>query len=161
MNVLGIDPGLDGAAALLINGQLADVYDLPTYKTRSGKRRLCAEQFAAQLRYWHARHPIDNAWVEAVHAMPGQGSVSGFTFGTTYGICLGVTASVLKRRPHEVAPQVWKRLAALTADKAESRRMAAGLWPDQANLFARVKDTDRAEAALIARHGWLNDKGTP
>ena len=161
MIVVGIDPGLDGAAALLIADRLHDVYDLPTYRTTTGKRRLCGEQLAAQLRYWHRRHIINHIWIEAVHAMPGQGGVSGFTFGTTYGICLGAAAAITRRRPHEVPPQVWKKAAGVTADKQTSLDLAVELWPDHAPRFARKKDVDRAEAALIARHGWLTIKEAP
>jgi hypothetical protein len=49
-----------------------------------------------------------------------------------------------------VTPQRWKKLMGVTADKNTSRQLAINLWPDQAHLFARVKDVDRAEAALIA-----------
>ena len=35
--------------------------------------------------------------------------------------------------------------------KDVARSRAIERWPDQVNLFARVKDHDRAEAALI---GW-------
>lgn len=53
-----------------------------------------------------------------------------------------------------VSPAKWKRDLRLSADKGASRRRAIELWPSWAELFARVKDDGRAEAALIA-HWWL------
>lgn len=29
---IGIDPGLDGAIAVLVDGELADIHDMPTYR---------------------------------------------------------------------------------------------------------------------------------
>ena len=161
MNVVGIDPGLDGAVALLIGGRLKDFVDF--YKicqeTRTGKRRLRGDKVAGCLRFWHDRHVIDAIWIESVHAMPGQGSVSGFSLGVTYGSCLTAASTTIGRDANEVAPQVWKKAAGVTADKQTSLDLAIELWPDHAAKFARKKDADRAEAALIARHGWLQMAG--
>ena len=52
-----------------------------------------------------------------------------------------------------VRPNIWKREAAVPADKNAARMMATRLWPDHSNLFARVKDDGRAEAALLAKWG--------
>ena len=40
------------------------------------------------------------------------------------------------------------------ADKDESRAIACRMWPEWSDRFARVKDADRAEAALIAHWAW-------
>ena len=53
---------------------------------------------------------------------------------------------------HLVSPVKWKRHFALDSDKERSRALAIRLWPG-VGLFSRVKDHNRAEAALIARYG--------
>lgn len=62
-----------------------------------------------------------------------------------------------KGRPH-MAPTSWKRAVGLSlASKDASRSEAIRRWPQHAALFARVKDDDRAEAALIAVAGLLKE----
>lgn len=145
--LLGVDPGLSGALAILdaTTGDLIDVLDMPhTDGHVSG----------AVVGAFFGAHDIDHAWVEKVHAMPGQGVSSMFKFGMAYGAVLGVIED--RRIPlTRVAPATWKRAAGLTKDKSASRRRATELWPRHAGRFARVRDDGRAEAALIARHGWL------
>jgi hypothetical protein len=55
-----------------------------------------------------------------------------------------------------VPPATWKKAMRLKGGKDESREAAMRLWPASAGLFARVKDNDRAEAALIAEWGRNN-----
>ena len=59
-----------------------------------------------------------------------------------------------------VSPSAWKRAVDLTlASKDASRAEAIRRWPGNADIFARVKDDGRAEAALIATAGLLRKKG--
>jgi crossover junction endodeoxyribonuclease RuvC len=89
--------------------------------------------------------------VEQVHAMPRQGVSSTFSFGKACGMIEGVVAA--RGLPIAwVTPQRWKKAMGVTADKNSSRQLAINLWPNEAELFKRVKDADRAEAALIAEH---------
>lgn len=53
----------------------------------------------------------------------------------------------------EVRPADWKAALNLGTSKAASRELASNLFPDQADQWARVKDDGRAEAALIAWYG--------
>jgi len=87
--------------------------------------------------------------IEAVHSMPGQGVRSMFTFGRALGTVEGIVAA-LGVAAVSIPPHVWKRLMGVSKDKASGRAAAARLWPQHRDLFARVKDTGRAEAALIA-----------
>lgn len=157
--ILGVDPGASGALAWLNpDGTLAAVADMPSVDgTISGA-------LLTQLLDQHP--PVSEAWIEQVAAMPGQGVSSTFKFGRSYGAITGVLEARLTPI-HYVTPNTWKRAAGLTTPKgttvaqrkAVSRRRALDLWPDHADQFARAKDSDRAEAALIARHGWLIGKG--
>jgi len=145
--VLGIDVGLHGALALLIDGRLDAVADMPFIKTRV--RGEISEGHLAQL--VRSMSP-DVAWIERVSAMPKQGIASAFNFGTSYGIPRGVCAA-LGVPIFLVSPAEWKREFRLRADKQQSRVMASRMWPDMAVHFSRIRDDGRAEAALIAAFG--------
>lgn len=95
------------------------------------------------------------AYVEAVHAMPGQGVTSMFNFGKNYGYILGVLESY-----HipivNVTPQKWKKYMGVTSDKNTSIELCQKLFPD-INLLAtnrsRKPNDGMAEALLIAEYG--------
>jgi crossover junction endodeoxyribonuclease RuvC len=145
MIIVGIDPGNNGGIALLHGDRLIYADHLPIVgKTLSGHL----------LNNWFADIEPDTPTmvvVEQVHAMPKQGVSSTFNFGKAVGIIEGVIAA--RNLPITwVTPQRWKKLMGVTADKNTSRQLAINLWPEQAHLFARVKDVDRAEAALIAEY---------
>ena len=53
----------------------------------------------------------------------------------------------------EVQPSKWKAALGLSKDKGASRDKAGQIFPDDAELFSRIKDDGRAEAALIAWWG--------
>lgn len=149
--VIGVDPGASGALALLTaEGQLVTAVDMPAHDGV-----VSGVLIADQLDRWWIEYRPAVAWIEQVHAMPQQGVSSTFKFGRALGCVEGALAAA--RLPiRYVTPAKWKKDAGLNADKAASRRRATELWPTQAELFARVKDDGRAEAALIARHGLLH-----
>jgi crossover junction endodeoxyribonuclease RuvC len=149
MRVLGIDPGLHGALAL-IDTDFDDVLvvrDMPIAKT-TVRHELVAPWLSDIVRELEP-HEV---YLERVHALPRQGVSSSFSFGMTYGTTRGVLAA-LKLPTHLVTPNEWKRALRLGADKSAARAMAANLFAREANLFARVKDDGRAEAALLAYFG--------
>ncbi len=92
------------------------------------------------------------AVVERVSAMPGNGAVSMFNFGRSYGDVRGVIGA-LDIPLHFVTPQKWKKHFGLTSDKDQSRLRAIRMFPAVADQFKRKKDDGRAEAALIALYG--------
>lgn len=157
MLILGIDPGLDGALALVRGPELLAVHDLPSEPTGGGgtvKRRLAAGMLAALLREALREHRDDALVViEYVSAGSGQGVASSFSFGDTAG-CLRGVVQTLGLRIEYVTPAAWKRAMRVPADKSTARTIAAARWPAQAGLFARVRDHNRAEASLLAAHGW-------
>jgi len=150
--ILGVDPGLDGAVALFVTETktlLAE--DMPIVQFVKGalkRRELDEAQLAELIRAWEP----EVAWVEQVHAMPRQGVASTFKFGWNYGAVRGVLAG-LRVHFYAVPSHEWKRHFRLGPDKQQARRLAAQLFPDKANLFARVQDDGRAEACLLAKFG--------
>lgn len=154
---LGIDPGLSGALALVQGPRLLRVDDMPAESiggTGTVKRRVSAPQLAALLREIKAQHDDDIlAVIERVSAGSGQGVSSVFSLGDTAGCIRGVLQT-LGFRVEFVTPSQWKQTLKVSKDKNVARTMACARWPEQAALFARVKDADRAEAALLAAYGW-------
>lgn len=144
MIVVGVDPGITGAFAVLtdasVDGGSAAVHDMPVHGKFVDGRAVAA-----------LLSTVGNALVviEDVHAMPINGSIGSFSLGRSKGIVEGVIAA-LGLRCEYVSPQRWKKEMRLSKDKGASRRMAADLYPDLSQTFARVKDDGRAEALLIA-----------
>lgn len=138
---IGIDPGKKGGIAV-ISGDYPDHYH--TFPFSSEKLREIAEAFSAD----------SKAVVEDVHAMPGQGVTSMFTFGKGFGYIIGVLEA--NSFPYQlVSPQRWKKEFSLSGDKASSIEVCKRLFPN-ANLKATErckKDHDgMAEALLIAEY---------
>jgi hypothetical protein len=143
--VLGVDQGICGGNAFycLANPDEVLAEDMPvaagmadaaTFASRIIEMKPCA------------------AFVERVGSMPRQGVSSTFRFGHASGIVIGVLAAL--RIPYTlVAPTVWKKHFKLSSDKEQSRALALRLFPQSVGLFARKKDHNRAEAALLARFG--------
>lgn len=151
--VIGIDPGASGAVAILDHeGDLIEVWDIPTVEIKSGKtvkKRISPEMFAAEIRNWQDAH---SCYTEKVSAMPGQGVSSMFQFGESLGIIRGIMAGMAIPLTL-VTPANWKRDMKLPTGKEWSRQRAAQMWPKHAKSFARVKDDGRAEAALLGLWG--------
>jgi len=95
------------------------------------------------------------AIIEQVAAMRGQGVTSMFRFGQSYGVTQMAVAA--HKIPMQfVTPAKWKSYLGLSRDKGVSRSLASQRFPKQADLFKRVKDDGRAEAALLALYGKLS-----
>lgn len=142
--ILGVDPGLGGALALLErDGSLQQLLDMPT---------LDGEVSAVGL-LEIPTGDIEGAVIEWVHLMPKIGTMA----ARSMGMSLATVHTWLTVRgvpTTRVAPSVWKRAMGLSSDKDQSRALACRLWPKDEPSFKRKKDADRAEAALIA-YWWL------
>jgi crossover junction endodeoxyribonuclease RuvC len=155
--VVGVDPGITGAVAVLVNGELLDVQDMPAHvvsRRTVVRRAIDPAALAALIRRWRALYGPDDevAIVEAVASRPGQGVASVFSLGHSCGAISGVLAT-LGVPVVLVAPQIWKRTFSLGKDKKQSIAAASCAFPDSAHRWARAKDHNRAEAVLLAVHG--------
>jgi crossover junction endodeoxyribonuclease RuvC len=157
-NVIGIDPGVSGALALVTSdGGLLEVFDMPVLADGpAGRRTVNAPLLAELLARWHAREVI----CEFVSARPKGGPVGAFSFGGTRGVVEGVCAA-LSLPIRFLTPPAWKRIVGLAPGKAgakdAARSEAIRRWPDKGGLFARVRDDGRAESALIGLAGVLRE----
>lgn len=148
MNFIGIDPGLDGAIAV-IDGAALHFLDTPTVQV--GTKREMDAHTAASLLEALCHDKDCFVAIEKVHAMPGQGVTSMFSFGRGFGTWLGILAAL--SIPHTtVAPQTWKKimLADGGKEKGASRVKAMQLFPQIADQLSRKKDHGRADALLMA-----------
>lgn len=160
--ILGIDPGLDGALALLAHDgeRIHLLLDMPTTTGAQGKRTVDGALLADAIREAMTASQAEGdrrleAIVEAVGARPGEGAVSMFSFGRSFGTLLGVLAT-LGVRHRLVTPATWKRQAKLTGqEKDAARQLALRLWPERSSDFQRKADVGRADAALIGYFGRL------
>ena len=148
---LGIDVGLSGAIALVVDGDLISVVDMPTVtldRNGKAKRQVSVPELVEIIKQFD---PTD-AFTERVFAMSGQGVTSVFSFGRSLGVVEGVLGA-LKIKNSLVTPQTWQKGIAVTGGKDGSRARAMELFPDQIALFKRVKDDGRSDASLIALWG--------
>lgn len=149
--IVGIDPGVGGAIAAIHDGQVT-AWDMPTVEVR-GKRHVDPHGVRQRL---GLLPPIAMAIVEHVQGVQGAGATSAFSFGRSFGVIEGILAA-LEIPTTLVRPQAWTKALNVSRDKGDHRRVAMGLWPSCASLFARAKDDGRADAALLC-HWWARQE---
>lgn len=161
MRTIGIDVGINGAIAVLDNN-FNCVYPMPTIRlpaVNKTKRKTVVDavRLADLLRTLTNGADEVLVAIEEVHAMPNQGVTSMFSFGRSYGIIIGVCAT-LGIKFVFVRPQKWKsgykELEGLKGDEAKNmaRDLATRLYPNLKVLFEKRKDDGKAEAILIANY---------
>lgn len=144
MRLVGIDPGAHGGIALLVDGQLHAVDDLPA---QAGGTTTSGRQLAELLRTYEP----DLIVLEAVHCNGQNGSKANWSLGHSKGTIEGVIEA-LRHPLVMISPQEWKKLNGLTGKtKDDSRHLAQALWPSHYDAFKLKGHADRAEAALIGR----------
>jgi Holliday junction resolvasome RuvABC endonuclease subunit len=140
--IIGVDPGVGGGIALMVDGVIEGVIDMPV-----GDDEVSGVLLSAHIELAEPNVVV----IEKVHSMPKQGVASSFNFGKSYGTVIGLV-SALRYPLVKMTPQEWKRANGLIGkDKDASRQLAMELWPQHADHFKRRRDDGRAEAALIAR----------
>ena len=109
MKILGIDPGLSGAIAVLENKKVLNIYDMPVMaEGKKNKKQLNSAQLVNIIRENINDNEEKAVVVEQVNAMPGQGVTSMFNFGQTFGAIKGVCAA-LSLPIFFVRPSKWKK----------------------------------------------------
>lgn len=152
--VLGIDPGAKGAIATLSSaGELLGVVDMPATPERNGSGRYITD--AALLSEVIAESHAGLIFCEFVASRPTDGVIQAFSFGRCRGVVEGIAAA-FDLEVIWITPPAWKRHAGVPPGKENkdiARTVAISRWPKHAEQFARKKDVDRAEAALIGAAG--------
>ena len=151
--IIGIDPGLSGAVAVLTGSDSLRILDMPTVTVeRNGKskRQVSASELAEII--YTLKSDDCHVFVERVGAVSGQGVTSVFSFGRSFGMIEGILAA-FKLPVTYVAPATWVKAIGRGQGKDASRARAMELFPNNQADFKRVKDDGRSDAALIAYWG--------
>lgn len=144
MTYIGIDPGKKGAMAILREDGSSIIYPF----SEEGYKEVLADYSTENFRR-RAR-----CCLEHVSAMPGNGSVSMFSFGENFGFIQGLLTAY--EIPYElVRPQKWKKEFSVTADKNQAIDVCKRLFPNailKRTERCKVDDSNFAEALLMAEY---------
>ena len=152
MKIIGIDPGLSGAIAILQNKKVQSIFDIPVMSEgKKNKRQLNSALLVNLLKENINKEEEVVVVVEQVNAMPGQGVTSMFNFGQTFGALKGICAA-LELPIFFVRPSKWKKhFELINSSKDASRTKAIEMYPKLSNQLSKKKDVNKSDAILIAR----------
>ena len=152
MFIAGIDPGANGAIAVLDSKNPDSVALLDLGK---------ATVYNAYL--WLEYHQARAVWIEDVHSLFGMSAKSNFGFGRNLGVVTAIsqiaTPGVIAKT---VTPKIWQKYIGVTAKgkdiKKQVAEIAISLYP-RANIYGKRGGLldGRSDALMIAHYG-LNYK---
>ena len=155
MLIIGIDPGISGAICFFENGKIIDVIEMPSMaEGKKNKKQVNGNQLfnEIKLRLSEINYKDVCVVVEHVSAMPGQGVTSMFNFGQSFGVVKGI-CSAMQLPIHFVRPTKWKKYFNLiNTSKDASRSRAIEIFPKISYKLKRKKDSNKADAILIASY---------
>ena len=153
MIIFGIDPGVSGAISVLENKKVIEVFDMPTMiDGKKNKKQVNGAQVTNIIKERLNNDKEIIVVVEHVNAMPGQGVTSMFNFGQSFGVIKGV-CSALNIPIYFVRPTKWKKYFNLIkTNKDASRTKVIEIYPEISSKISRKKDSNKADAILIARY---------
>ena len=153
MLIIGIDPGISGSICFLEDGKIIDVIEMPTMaEGKKNKRQVNGSQIYNEIskRISNDSYQDIRVIIEQVSAMPGQGVTSMFNFGQSFGILKGI-CSAMQLPMYFVRPAKWKKYFGLIkSEKDASRTKAIEAFPYFSSELSRKKDSNKADAILIA-----------
>tara|TARA_B100001057_G_scaffold231225_1_gene231480 strand:+ start:9294 stop:9788 length:495 start_codon:yes stop_codon:yes gene_type:complete len=153
MLIIGIDPGISGSICFFENGEIIDVVEMPTMADgKKNKRQVNGSQIFNEIsqRIKKSQSKDIRVVIEQVSAMPGQGVTSMFNFGQSFGILKGI-CSAMQLPMYFVRPAKWKRhFNLINSEKDASRTRAIEIFPYFSSHLSRKKDSNKADAILIA-----------
>ena len=152
MIIIGIDPGLSGAIAVLENHIVKKIFDMPVMSEgKKNKRQLNSAQLVELIKQNIKNKEETAIVVEQVNAMPGQGVTSMFNFGQTFGAIKGICAA-LGLPIFFVRPAKWKKhFELINSSKDASRTKVIEMYPSLSSHLSKKKDANKSDAILIAR----------
>ena len=153
MLVIGIDPGISGSICFFQDGKIIDVVEMPTMiEGKKNKKQVNGSQIFNEIseRIKKIDKKDIKVIIEQVSAMPGQGVTSMFNFGQSYGILKGI-CSAMQLPMYFVRTTKWKKYFNLiNSEKDASRTRAIEIFPYFSPKLSRKKDSNKADAILIA-----------
>ena len=153
MLIIGIDPGISGSICFFEDGKILDVLEMPTMTDgKKNKKQVNGAQIYNEISTKIRGIEKQNLRViiEQVSAMPGQGVTSMFNFGQSFGILKGI-CSAMQLPMYFVRPAKWKKYFSLIkSEKDASRTKAIEMFPYFSSQLSKKKDSNKADAILIA-----------
>ncbi len=153
MIIIGIDPGISGSICFFEDGKIIDVIEMPTMTDgKKNKRQVNGSQIYNEIKKKIVNYENQNIRVviEQVSAMPGQGVTSMFNFGQSFGILKGI-CSAMQLPMYFVRPAKWKKYFSLiNSEKDASRTKVIEMFPYFSSQLSKKKDSNKADAILIA-----------
>ena len=153
MLIIGIDPGISGSICFFRDGKILDVIEMPVMNEgKKKKKQVNGAQIYNEISKKINSNPEGKTRVviEHVTAMPGQGVTSMFNFGQSFGVLKGI-CSAMRLPMFFVRPAKWKRYYNLiNSEKDASRTRAIEIFPDFSSHLSKKKDSNKADAILIA-----------
>jgi|UniRef100_UPI00404AF7E6 crossover junction endodeoxyribonuclease RuvC len=153
MLIIGIDPGITGSICFFQDGKIVDVVEMPNMpEGKKNKKQVNGAQiyYEISLRIKDTKKEDIKVVIEQVSAMPGQGVTSMFNFGQSFGILKGI-CSAMQLPMYFVRPIKWKKYFNLiNSEKDASRTKAIEVFPYFSSELSRKKDSNKADAILIA-----------
>ena len=153
MIIIGIDPGISGSICFFQDGKIVDAVEMPTMiEGKKNKKQVNGSQIFNEIS--EKIKKLDKkeikVVIEQVSAMPGQGVTSMFNFGQSFGILKGI-CSAMQLPMYFVRPAKWKKYFNLiNSEKDASRTRAIEVFPYFSGQLSRKKDSNKADAILIA-----------
>ena len=153
MLIIGIDPGISGSICFLIDGRILDVVEMPTMtEGKKNKKQVNGSQIYNEIK--ERTEKIDKndikVVIEQVSAMPGQGVTSMFNFGQSFGILKGICSAMQLPMYFVRTAKCKKYLNLINSEKDSSRTKAIEIFPYFSSNLAKKKDSNKADAILIA-----------
>ena len=153
MFIIGIDPGISGSICFFEDGKIIDVIEMPTMtEGKKNKKQVNGSQIYNEFfaRISLIKKNEVRVVIEHVSAMPGQGVTSMFNFGQSFGILKGI-CSAMQLPMYFVRPAKWKKYFSLiNSEKDASRTRAIEIFPYFSSQLSKKKDSNKADAILIA-----------
>ena len=153
MLIIGIDPGISGAICFFEDGQVKELIDMPIMADgKKNKRQINGPQvyneILKRINKFQKKDMI--VVIEQVSAMPGQGVTSMFNFGQSFGVLKGI-CSAMQLSMFFIRPAKWKKYFGLIkTEKDASRTKVIEIFPYISSQLSRKKDSNKADAVLIA-----------
>ena len=152
MLIIGIDPGISGSICFFKDGKILEVIEMPvmTEGKKNKKQVNGAQIYNEFLKRINKKDDEIRVVIEQVSAMPGQGVTSMFNFGQSFGILKGI-CSAMQLPMFFVRPAKWKKYFNLiNSQKDASRTRAIEIFPYFSTQLSKKKDSNKADAILIA-----------
>ena len=152
MLIIGIDPGISGSICFFEDGKILEVIEMPvmTEGKKNKKQVNGAQIYNEFLKRINRKDEEIRVVIEQVSAMPGQGVTSMFNFGQSYGILKGI-CSAMQLPMFFVRPAKWKKsFNLINSQKDASRTRAIEIFPYFSTQLSKKKDSNKADAILIA-----------